>query len=189
MKAAGRKDWASATCAILVAVLVGWGMAGCGYGNNSANGVGCGLAASATPGPALTPGTEYQFLFVPNALCSPQVANDVMSVLVIGPGGSPNNGSVPLVQTGNEPVWAVVDPTNHFVYVTNSLDNTVSAFTLNTTTGAIRVVPGSPFPAGTAPSAAAVDPSGKLLYVANDGSSTVPGSISGYMINPNGSLT
>jgi len=186
MKVAGTKSWAAAACAALAAVLVVFGVAGCGFGS-SANAVGCGLVGNATPGPAPVAGSE--FVFVPNALCAPGIANDVMSVLVISPDGRFNNGPVPLVQTGNEPVWAAVDPLNRFVYVTNLVDNTVSAFTLNTTTGAVGVVSGSPFPAGTAPGAAAVDPSGTFLYVANDGSSTVAGSVSGYKINANGSLT
>ena len=183
MGVAGIKAGVSAACATVLLGLVGWGMAGCGYGSTSV--VGCGLADTATPGPALNPALQYEFLFVPNALCAPGVTNDVMSVLVINPDGTFANAPVPLVQTGNEPVWAVVDPTNHFVYVTNLADNTVSAFTLNTTNGAMAVVPGSPFPAGTAPGAAAVDPSGKFLYVANDGSNNV----SEFKINADGSLT
>ena len=173
---------------MLAAVLVGFGVTGCGYGSNYTSSVGCGFANTAAPGPAPAAGSE--FLFVPNALCGPGEANDVMSVLVLNPAtGTFNNGPVPLVQTGNVPVWATVDPTNHFVYVTNIADNTVSAFTLNTATGQVGVVPGSPFLAGTGPAAAAVDPSGTFLYVANEGTSTIAGSISGYKINSNGSLT
>ena len=184
--ASTRKAWVSAACLTLAVLLGGLGVAGCSYGNNYGNGVGCGLANTIPAGPAPAPGSE--FVFVPNALCAPGVANDVMSVLVLN-GTTFSNGPVPLVQTGNEPVWATVDPTNHFVYVTNFADNTVSAFTLNTATGQIAVVPGSPFLAGIGPAAAAVDPSGMFLYVANDGTSTGGGSISGYKINANGSLT
>ena len=188
MRVTGTRAWVCAAWAALAAVLVGFGVAGCGYGNNYASFVGCGLANSAVPGPKPAAGSE--FLFVPNALCARGVVNDVMSVLVLDPASATfSNGPTPLVQTGNEPVWATVDPTNHFVYVTNFADNTVSAFTLDTATGAIGVVPGSPFLAGVGPAAAAVDPSGMFLYVANDGSSTIVGSISGYKINANGSLT
>jgi len=188
MRVTGTRVWVCAAWAALAAVLVGFGVAGCGYGNNYASFVGCGLANSAVPGPKPAAGSE--FLFVPNALCARGVVNDVMSVLVLDPASATfSNGPTPLVQTGNEPVWATVDPTNQFVYVTNFADNTVSAFTLDTATGAIGVVPGSPFLAGVGPAAAAVDPSGMFLYVANDGSSTIVGSISGYKINANGSLT
>jgi 6-phosphogluconolactonase len=178
MRVAGKGAWTSVARTTLVAVLVGSGVMGCNLGNNG---------GGVTPGPPPSAGTE--FVFIPDALIAPNVANNVMSVLQISSSGVFNAGPVPLVQTGNEPVWAVVDPTNHFVYVANLFDNTVSAFTLNTTTGAMAVVPGSPFLAGTAPGAVAVDPSGKFLYVANDGSSTVPGSVSGFKINSDGSLT
>ena len=181
MRVPGTKTWASAAWATLLLGLVGLVAAGCGFGSSGSS-VGCGLAGTAVPGPAPAAGSE--FVFVPNALCAPGVANDVMSVLVINPDGSFSNGPVPLVQTGNEPVWAAVDPFNRFVYVTNLADNTVSAFTLDKTTGMVKAVPGSPFLAGTAPGAAAVDPSGTFLYVANDGSNNV----SGFKINADGSL-
>ena len=112
------------------------------------------------------PGSE--FVFVPDA------NNNILNVLVIGPDGSFNNGPVPVIGTGVAPVWAAVDPTNHFVYVTNFTSNTVSAFTLNTTSGVVAGV-GS-FAAGARPGAVAVDPSGKFAYVANDRQqSTSPG--------------
>jgi len=182
-----RKKWGSPSVLILLLIVAALWVAGYGLGNNNANGAGCGLADTATAGPAPPAGSE--FIFVPNALCVPGLSNDVMSVLTLAPDGTFNNGPVPLVETGNEPVWAVVDPTNHFVYVTNLLDNTVSGFALDMTTGALAATPGSPYLAGVAPAAAAVDPSGTFLYVANEGSSAVSGSISGYKISPNGSLT
>ena len=190
MRVTGTGAWFSAACVALAAVLVGFGVAGCGYGNNNnASGVGCGLANDVPQGPPLNPNVVNEFLFVPNALCAPGVANDVMSVLVFDPATVTfNNGPIPVVETGNEPVWATVDPTNSFVYVTNFADNTVSAFTLDTTTGAIGLVNGSPFPAGVGPAAAAVDPTGTFLYVANQGgvvdNVVFPGSISGYKITP-----
>jgi 6-phosphogluconolactonase len=172
MKVAGKKARASAARVTTLAVLVGLALMGCGTGNNGV-----------TPGP--TPSANSEFVFIPNAQTATGLANNVMSVLVIGSNGSFNNGPVPLVTTGFVPVWSTVDPTNHFVYVTNFADNTVSAFTLNSITGAMAAVNGQPFPAGTNPGAAAVDPTGKFLYVANDGSNNV----SGYKINSNGSLT
>jgi len=188
MRVTGTRAWVSAACAALASVLVGVGMAGCSsYGSNNASSVGCGLASEVPAGPAPAAGSE--FVFVPNALCAAGVANNVMSVLVFDPATVTfNNGPIPVVETGNEPVWATVDPTNSFVYVTNFADNTVSAFTLDTATGAMAVVPGSPFLAGVGPAAAAVDPSGTFLYVANQGGNvngvSAAGSISGYKITP-----
>jgi 6-phosphogluconolactonase (cycloisomerase 2 family) len=64
---------------------------------------------------------------------------------------------------GNGPLSIVIlsgndnfsEPTD-FLYVTNFLDGTVSAYTINVATGALTVVPGSPFPCGSAPTSIAV---------------------------------
>ncbi len=83
------------------------------------------------------------------------------------------------VSAGMTPFAIVVDPMDRFVYVANRDSNNVSAFTLNSSTGALTSVAGSPFPAGTAPFSVAVDPSGTFVYVANSGSNNV----SVYTIN------
>jgi len=166
MRITGSGAWGSA---LLAVVLAGLGVGGCGNGYN--NGVG--------PGPTPQPGSE--FVFVPDA------NNNILNVLVIGPDGSFNNGPVPLIGTGVAPVWAAVDPNNQFVYVTNFNGNTVSAFTLNTTSGVVAGI-GS-VAAGTQPGAVAVDPSGKFAYVANDVGTNLPGSVSAYSIGATGALT
>jgi 6-phosphogluconolactonase (cycloisomerase 2 family) len=145
-------------------LLVALWMAGCGS-------TGTGL----TPGP--TPPANSEFLFVPIA------DSNTVVTLVIGSDGSLAATPTPLLATGVEPVWAAVDPTNHFVYVTNLGSNSVSAFTFNGTSGILGGV--GQFTAGTAPGAVAVDPAGKFVYVANDTSNNV----SGFTINSGGSLT
>jgi len=167
MRVTGSRAWGSA---LLAVVLAGLGVGGCGYGNNN-NGV--------TPGPTPQPGSE--FVFIPDAV------NNILNVLVIGPDGSFNPGPVPFVVTGVAPVWAAVSPNNDFVYVTNFTSNTVSAFTLNTTSGVVGAV-GS-FAAGAEPGAVAVDPSGRFAYVANDVGTNLPGSVSAYSIGATGALT
>jgi hypothetical protein len=64
-----------------------------------------------------------------------------------------------------------------FAYVANSGDGTVSAYKIDSTTGALSMV-GS-FQAGSDPTSVAVDPSGKFAYVANFNDDTV----SAYTIN------
>ena len=49
---------------------------------------------------------------------------------------------------GASPLWA---QTAGFAYVTNASDSTISAYTINATTGALTPVPGSPFAAGWGP--------------------------------------
>ena len=45
----------------------------------------------------------------------------------------------------------------------------VSAYTINSSTGALREISGSPFAAGFGPYSVTVDPSGRFAYVANVG--------------------
>ena len=55
----------------------------------------------------------------------------------------------------------------------NQGSNNISAFALDATTGALTVVAGSPFAAGTEPSSVTVDPTGMFAYVVNSGADTV----------------
>jgi DNA-binding beta-propeller fold protein YncE len=89
-----------------------------------------------------------------------------------------------------------VDPSGKFAYVANAGAGTVSAFTIDTTTGVLTPIDADPntggvqnFAAGTNPTALTVDPNGKFVYVANNetvGSTTV----SAFVINTTtGALT
>jgi 6-phosphogluconolactonase len=61
-----------------------------------------------------------------------------------------------------------------FAYVANQSSNSISAFSIDATTGVLIPIAGSPFSAnGTGPVAVAVDPDGVFLYVANNGSNDV----------------
>ena len=53
--------------------------------------------------------------------------------------------------TGTNPYSVSVDPTDHFVYVANDQSANVSEFTLDSSTGALTPVPGSPIASGSAP--------------------------------------
>nr|HEV7952599.1 choice-of-anchor D domain-containing protein [Candidatus Acidoferrales bacterium] len=73
-----------------------------------------------------------------------------------------------------------------FVYAAGEGSPNISAFQLNTATGALTIVPGSPFNGRSNPHALAVDPSGKFLFVANQ----TANNISVFAINPtSGALT
>ena len=75
----------------------------------------------------------------------------------------------------------------NFAYVANESSNSISAYAIDASTGALVPIAGSPFAAtGTGPVAVAVDPNGAYLYVANNASNTV----SVYAIDPDtGALT
>jgi 6-phosphogluconolactonase (cycloisomerase 2 family) len=88
-------------------------------------------------------------------------------------------------KTGNEPTSIVIDPRGLYLYVTNSLDNTVSAYSITLSTGAPSVVVNlgaSTNPTKTDPVAIVVDPSlGRFIYTANQ----LDNSISGFRLDPN----
>ena len=58
-------------------------------------------------------------------------------------------------------------PVSEFAYIPNGTTDTVSAFRIDGTTGALQEIQGSPFLAGSRPIAAATDPKGRFLYVAD----------------------
>ena len=97
---------------------------------------------------------------------------------------------------GVQPTSVAVDPSGQFVYVANSCfsssicsEGTVSAYTINSSTGALRKVAGSPFPAGVQPTSVTVDPSGRFAYVANECVPCSRGNVSAYTIdNSTGAL-
>jgi 6-phosphogluconolactonase (cycloisomerase 2 family) len=63
-----------------------------------------------------------------------------------------------------------VDPLGRFAYVANLNTSNVAAYKINSSTGALTAVSGSPFAAGTSPISVTADPSGRFVYVANQGS-------------------
>ena len=78
---------------------------------------------------------------------------------------------------------------HYFAYVVNGGAHTVSAYSINSSTGALTQVSGSPFATGTGPQGIAADPAGKFLYVANYGAGG-GNTVSAYMINASsGALT
>jgi 6-phosphogluconolactonase (cycloisomerase 2 family) len=64
--------------------------------------------------------------------------------------------------------------------------NGILAWSIDSTTGALSVLPASPFAAGTTPIGVTIDPAGKVLYASNG----VGGGISGFTIDAaSGALT
>ncbi len=79
-----------------------------------------------------------------------------------------------------------VDPSGRFAYAVGATSNTISAYTINATTGQLTQVSGSPWATGELPQSITIDPSGKFVYVANQTSNN----ISAYTINGDtGALT
>jgi 6-phosphogluconolactonase len=112
---------------------------------------------------------------------------------IAGIGRDPNTGVIMLLPSpisptstgGDEPGGIRVTPDGKFVVVVNQATNSVSVFSLNSGTGALTEVSGSPFATGNLPNPVAIDPSGKFVFVGNTGA----GSLSAYTIDSAGSLT
>jgi 6-phosphogluconolactonase len=91
---------------------------------------------------------------------------------------------------GENPASAAVDVSGRFLFVANNANtangNSVSAFSIDSDTGVLTPIPGSPFPASHFPLFVATDPSGQYVYVGLDNS---PG-IAAFVINQStGTLT
>jgi 6-phosphogluconolactonase (cycloisomerase 2 family) len=94
-------------------------------------------------------------------------------------------------KTGNEPSAIVIDPRGKYIYLTNSLDSTVSAWSIylatGTPTGTANVVGSAANSTDTQPVSLVVDPAlGRFVYTANH----LGNSVSGFRLDPdNGSLS
>jgi 6-phosphogluconolactonase len=114
---------------------------------------------------ALTP--SGNFLYVVNTNLSAIFAYTVASSGTL----QAVSGSPFTVAAGPEAI--AIDPGGKFAYVAESAANSVSVFSIDSTSGVLISVSGSPFAAGTSPLAVATDVSGKYLYVANLGSNNI----------------
>jgi 6-phosphogluconolactonase len=80
----------------------------------------------------------------------------------------------------------VLSRSGRFIYTAAYQANGVFQYTLNANTGALILIPGSPFPAGNTPYSIETDPLGQFVFVANLSSNNV----STYTVNSGtGSLT
>jgi 6-phosphogluconolactonase (cycloisomerase 2 family) len=80
-----------------------------------------------------------------------------------------------------------IHPAGKFLYAsTGPAANGILAWSIDSTTGALTVLPASPFAAGTTPIGVVIDPLGKFLYASNG----VGGGISGFTVDAaSGALT
>ena len=146
-----------------------------------------GISAGTTPaGIAEDPGSNFIYV-------TDETTNQLYGFLATG-GTATSTGTPPLPMvsspytTGSFPEGVTVDPRGEYVYVANYNSDTVSAFAINASTGALSSVAGS---AGsnvaTGPNCVTIDPAlGIYLYTSNN----VDASVSGEQLNPHtGALT
>ena len=100
-------------------------------------------------------------------------------------GGPVNN--LPLT---SNPVWSLTDNRGRYLYVvnqsttnSNNTSSTISAFSIEATTGKLQQVPDSnnPYPTGSGPVCMVEDPTNQYVYTSN----SVDGTITGKIINQN----
>ena len=80
------------------------------------------------------------------------------------------------------------DPGGNFLFISDSGMNEIMVFAIDSSTGTLTAVPGSPFATTIEPGNIATDGLGKYLYVCLDGSHT-GAVIEGFTIGSNGALT
>jgi 6-phosphogluconolactonase (cycloisomerase 2 family) len=91
----------------------------------------------------------------------------------------------PFANPGGSNYGLTVDPSGRFVYVANDGSASVSAYTI-ASTGALTLINGSPFVAGSGATSVVVDPSDRFLYLPDAAS----GDVFVFQIDPSfGSLT
>jgi 6-phosphogluconolactonase len=141
-------------------------LAGCGGSQGQIGG----LRGSNSMLPGVLPEVGVEFAYVgnygDNNISGYKIASDGSLTAVKG---SP-------FAAGTGPTAMAVDPTGKFAYAANtgtSSGGDISAYTINSTTGALTAVKGSPFSAGVEPSGVAIDPTGKFAYVSNYGANDV----------------
>src|SRR5262249_44956756 len=81
------------------------------------------------------------------------------------------------VAAGTFANFATIDPLGKFLYVANLSDNDISGYTINSSTGALTPIIGSPFAAGSVPMSVSVDPTGQFAFETSSDSNVLVYSI------------
>jgi 6-phosphogluconolactonase len=82
--------------------------------------------------------------------------------------------------SASQPQLLLMDPAGGFLYVANSGSNNISVFSIDSGSGALTQITGSPFSIGVAPLNMQLTPSGNLLYVSTASQSS--GLIVGFSV-------
>ena len=156
-----------------------------------------GVLTPTSPATVSTGGIPFQvvvapsgkFAYVVNNLSGGAMTDGVWQYTLNSTTGVLTQNTPAAVAAGNAPTAIAIDPTSRFAYVVNRLDNTVSMYTIDSSTGnltlnATATNPTATIPTGTEPFRIDFDPTGKFVYVTNEQSAT-----SIYTVNGDGTLT
>jgi 6-phosphogluconolactonase (cycloisomerase 2 family) len=155
-----------------------------------------GLLTPTSPASVLNFGDPFQvvvspngkFAYVVNNLSGGSMTDGVEQYTVNSATGVLTPNTPAYVAAGNGPTEIAVDPTSHFAYVVNRNDNNISMYTIDPTTGNLKLNASAINTAGvigtgTQPFRIDFDPTGTFVFVTNEGS---PSSI--YTVNTDGTL-
>ncbi|MGC9158981.1 MAG: lactonase family protein [Terracidiphilus sp.] len=128
---------------------------------------------------AVTIDPTDSFAYVPDAYSS---VNGISEYTVNSTTGVLTPVTPSYVTAGNEPTAVAVDPTGKYAYVANQMDDTVSMFTINPTSGILTA--NGTIETGNSPVGIGFDTTGKYLYVTNQNDVEWI-----YTVNSDGTLT
>ncbi|MDB5974944.1 MAG: 6-phosphogluconolactonase, cycloisomerase 2 family [Nevskia sp.] len=135
---------------------------------------------------ALTLSSDGRFAYATNSggtdvsAYTVDIASGALTPVTVGGAGSCSSVSSPVTPdpancyaTGNSPDAVAVEPGSRYAYVANGSDSNISAYAIDSVSGALTPLSVSSLTAtGTTPRSVVVDPSGKFAYTANfDGNS------------------
>ena len=139
--------------------------------------VGCSMMNN-SPSPMPSSQT-ISFAFVSNS------GSGSISAFAIDANGALSTVSGSPFAAGSGAEFMAFDSVHKLLFVNNQTANSLSAFSVNTSTGMLTAVSGSPIATGSRPTAVAVDPAGRFVFVANQASN----SIGVFSIGTGGKLT
>jgi len=123
-------------------------------------------------GMAVDPTGKFLYIMEPNT-------NQVAAFTIAANGALTAVAGSPFDTKDTRPVAAAVDASGSYLYVSNQMssDGSVSAFSINSTTGALTPIAGSPFAtlANGEPARLSTDPEAKFLYVPMSSGASVVG--------------
>jgi 6-phosphogluconolactonase len=99
-------------------------------------------------------------------------AGGTISGFAVGSGGALTAIAGSPFLAGSTPTGIATDPTSRFLYATDSVQNELIAYEIQTA-GVLYPLPNGPFQAGTFPVNVVVDPRGEYIYVTDYNTSTI----------------
>ena len=136
-------------------------------------------------------GAANDYLYVTNA-GDGVTAGSVAGFSIDPTSGLPTALGTPTIPTGVAPVFSTIDPSGTHLYVPNSVDVTVSVYSIASTGILTQVGTATPVTDRTTPASfpfnVAVDPTDTYLYVVDQPGLSVAGAVYGFKIGTNGAV-